>query len=100
MMHSGGRSSFPPSYDQSADRPNDRMSAEKSTSDLSGSRLKDAGLYYLCFGLALTLIVLSVLWNEHLGLPTPKPTRWPRIVEADRSCCRWASRTSASVRAW
>jgi hypothetical protein len=28
-------------------------------------RVKDAGLYYLCFGLALTLIVLSVLWNEH-----------------------------------
>jgi membrane associated rhomboid family serine protease len=28
-------------------------------------RMKDAGLYYLCFGLALTLMVLSVLWNKH-----------------------------------
>jgi hypothetical protein len=28
-------------------------------------RLKDAGLYYLCFGLALTLLVSGVLWNEH-----------------------------------
>jgi hypothetical protein len=27
--------------------------------------MKDAGLYYLCFGLALTLLVLSVVWNEH-----------------------------------
>jgi cytochrome bd-type quinol oxidase subunit 2 len=28
-------------------------------------RTKDAGLYYLCFGLALTLMSLSVLCNEH-----------------------------------
>jgi hypothetical protein len=28
-------------------------------------RTKDAGLYYLCLGLALTLMVLSMLWNEH-----------------------------------
>jgi hypothetical protein len=28
-------------------------------------RTNDAGLYYLCFGLALTLLVLSVVWNEH-----------------------------------
>jgi hypothetical protein len=28
-------------------------------------RTKDAGLYYVCFGLALTLLVLSGVWNEH-----------------------------------
>jgi hypothetical protein len=28
-------------------------------------RLADAGLYYLCFGLALALLVLSQLWNEN-----------------------------------
>jgi hypothetical protein len=28
-------------------------------------RMKDAGFYYLCFGLALALQMLSVLWNEH-----------------------------------
>jgi hypothetical protein len=28
-------------------------------------RTKDAGRYYLCFGLALVLIVLSNVWNGH-----------------------------------
>jgi hypothetical protein len=28
-------------------------------------RTKDVGLYYLCLGLALTLLMLGVLWNEH-----------------------------------
>lgn len=28
-------------------------------------RMKDAGLYYLCSGLAMTLLASSVLWNEH-----------------------------------
>jgi hypothetical protein len=28
-------------------------------------RTKEAGLYYLCFGLALTLLVLSGVSNEH-----------------------------------
>jgi hypothetical protein len=28
-------------------------------------RLTDAGLYYLCFGLALALLALSQVWNEH-----------------------------------
>jgi hypothetical protein len=28
-------------------------------------RMNDAGLYYLCFGLALTLSVLGVVWNDH-----------------------------------
>jgi predicted benzoate:H+ symporter BenE len=27
--------------------------------------VKDAGLFYLCFGLALTLITLGGLWNQH-----------------------------------
>lgn len=34
-------------------------------------RPTDAGLYYLCFGLALALLALSQLWNEHhQTLPT------------------------------
>src|SRR5262245_54382173 len=28
-------------------------------------RPTDAGLYYLCFGLALALLTLGQLWNEH-----------------------------------
>jgi hypothetical protein len=28
-------------------------------------RRTDAGLYYLCIGLALALLALSQLWNEH-----------------------------------
>ncbi len=28
-------------------------------------RTRDAGLYYACFGLALTLLVLSTLCNQH-----------------------------------
>jgi hypothetical protein len=28
-------------------------------------RTKDAGLYYACFGLALTLLVLSTVCNQH-----------------------------------
>ena len=28
-------------------------------------RRTDAGLYYLCFGLALALLALGQLWNEH-----------------------------------
>jgi hypothetical protein len=28
-------------------------------------RIKDAGLYYMCSGLAMTLLVSTVLWNEH-----------------------------------
>jgi hypothetical protein len=28
-------------------------------------RLKDAGFYYLCFGMALTLLVSGVLWIRH-----------------------------------
>ena len=26
---------------------------------------RDAGLYYLCFGLAMTLLYSSILWNTH-----------------------------------
>jgi endo-1,4-beta-D-glucanase Y len=32
-------------------------------------RRTDAGLYYLCFGLALALLALGQLWTEHRQTP-------------------------------